>query len=352
MKREQISDAIGLLDDEIIGYTDNIRRNAQKKPVRRRISRKRRYGMAAGVCVLCMAAMAVWPAARARILGRMTENGELAAEQTETEYAPAAEYCGLQGELSAGPDLQQTGTSGEFVPISSLLPEGGASGITDETLQIATLPIGEYMGIYTKQETAGSEILACSTGRQIEAAGTWYAVSGHTDLQYLICGDGSAYSLWKFQCFNREEYPYRDVLELVYGINTPDIITGIRSEPPKMDNTDAGVRIQKEIGTMLITDREKIEAVYEILRSMTCYGSDRWDLIDYGDVEAPSDTGTASHEAVRLGRYLSLVTDYGNEIDGLKYTAVSGMFYEFSGIAYNRLTEEQDRMMCEILEIE
>jgi hypothetical protein len=48
----------------------------------------------------------------------------------------------------------------------------------------------------------------------------------------------------------------------------------------------------------------------------TCYGSGQWERIDYGDAEAASDGQTQSHEAVRLGRYLSITTNYGNIIDG------------------------------------
>ncbi|MBD5534240.1 MAG: hypothetical protein HDQ99_00935 [Lachnospiraceae bacterium] len=88
-----------------------------------------------------------------------------------------------------------------------------------------------------------------------------------------------------------------------------------------------------------------------VLSSLTCYGSDRWDIINYGSADAATD-GTGPLDAVRLGRYLSLVTEYGNEIDSLKYTAVSDMFYEFSGIAYNTLSEEQAQKMCEIFGIE
>lgn len=117
-----------------------------------------------------------------------------------------------------------------------------------------------------------------------------------------------------------------------------------------MDNTDGGKAIQDRIGTHEITDRADIDTMYQILSSLTCYGSGHWDMIDYGAADAPVDA-EPSHLAVLLGRYLSIITDYGNEIDGLKYTAVSNMFYEFSGIAYNQLAEGQAESVYEILGI-
>lgn len=38
-------------------------------------------------------------------------------------------------------------------------------------------------------------------------------------------------------------------------------------------------------------------------------------------------------------------------IDGLKYTGVSGMFYEYSGIAYNRLNDIDKRTIEQIIGI-
>ena len=105
-----------------------------------------------------------------------------------------------------------------------------------------------------------------------------------------------------------------------------------------MDNTDAGKAAQAAIGTNTITDKKDIETIYQILSSLTCLGENRWDLIDYGDAEAETDGQSSSSEAVWLGRSLTLTTGFGNEIDGLKYTAVSDMFYEYSGIAYEPLS--------------
>ncbi|MDE6641365.1 MAG: hypothetical protein K2K63_12660 [Acetatifactor sp.] len=264
------------------------------------------------------------------------------------------------GEQTALPDMGQTvpadsnqavGEQELFVPINSLLADG-SGGIINEALFIAKVPInGQYTGVYEKIQSVESTVLSENKGRGISGTEEWYYVSGHTDMQYLIRSDNEEYSLWKFSCFDSGEYPYSDVLELVYLIDSADIISEIRVNPPKMDNTNEGMTIQKKIGTHSITNREQINVIYEVLSSMTCYGSGHWDMIDNGSTDVPADAELPSHQAVWLGRYLSVVTDYGNEIDGLKYTAVSDMFYEFSGIAYNRLTEEQAAKIWEIIGI-
>lgn len=202
-----------------------------------------------------------------------------------------------------------------------------------------------------KTASVQSDILAESICSEAADTEGWFLISGHTDLQYLIQNDSGEYSLWKSLCFDSSEYPYSDVLKLVYCIDSADGIAEIEVSPPKMDNTVNGRKIQEEIGTHTITDSDSIEALYEILSAMTCYGENHWDMIDYGAVDAAADTGFSSGDAVRLGRYLSLVTTYGNEINELKYTAVSDMFYEFSGIAYGRLNKDQAQRVREILGI-
>lgn len=238
-----------------------------------------------------------------------------------------------------------------FVPISSLLAENNSNS-ANHSEKTATVPIEQYMGVYVKITSVETDILSESIGTTVSGTETWYFVSGHTDLQYLIQNDDNVYSLWKFKCFDSNEYPYSDVLKLVYQIDSADKITEIQINPATMDNTDSGKSIQAKIGTHTVTNKNEVENVYQILSSLTCYGENNWDMIDYGNVEAAADEETSSNEAVQLGRYLTLITNYGNEIDGLKYTAVSNMFYEFSGIAYNKLTEEQANSICEILHIE
>lgn len=251
----------------------------------------------------------------------------------------------------ASDDEQALAPQEDFVPIADLLAGGNAgNNIVDLAVMYGNIPIEQYTGVYEKVSFAESDILSENIGMSVSGETGWYYVSGHTDMQYLIRNENSEYSLWKFMCFDCDEYPYKDVLELVYQIDSADAISEIEVRPPAMDNTDGGKAIQEKIGTHAITDRADIEAIYQILSSLTCYGSDHWDMIDYGASDAPVDA-EPSHRAVLLGRYLSIVTDCGNEIDGLKYTAVSNMFYEFSGIAYNQLTEEQAESVYEILGI-
>lgn len=236
-----------------------------------------------------------------------------------------------------------------IVPVTSLL--ASENNGTTETLVTQKVPIRHYQGIYEKVSSVQSDILSESTGKSVSGTKKWYFISGHTDMQYLIKNNNKKYSLWKFICFDASEYPYQDVLKFVYQIESPDTIQKIKINPATMDNTDGGKAMQKKTRTHIITDRKSIDAIYQTLSSMTCYGSNQWDRIDYGNVETPADAKSSSHQAVRLGRYLTIFTNYGNKIDGLKYTAVSDMFYEFSGIAYNRLSKEQAKRVREILDI-
>ena len=332
MKREDISDALGLVDESMISHALMVRRKKKKLRSKRNNIWIMRYAAAAGLCLVCAGVAAIWSVLRHGPESDLPQSGYWVQEQPILE--------------SPEPQMPE-----QFVEISSLLASNNGNFMAQQTDKYATVPIEQYSGFYTEVSSAGSSVLAESMGKSIGNTGEWHYVSGHSDLQYLIRNDGQESSLWKFQCFDSGEYPYDDVLKLVYRIDSADAITEIEVAPARMDNTEAGKKIQEEVGTRKITDRAAIETIYEVLSGMTCYGSDQWERIDYGDVEAAGDGQTPSHEAVRLGRYLSITTDYGNVIDGLKYTAVSDMFYEFSGIAYSPLTEEQAASICEIIGI-
>lgn len=362
MKSADISDALGMLDEEILRHTDFVRNkgekcsNAGKRKCRHRIGGrwKRWYAMAAGFCIICLIALAnlsvLW--SQSTVSFQVAALESVVMPDSLRTFGNLEELGDTQGFLESLRVQDSDNSKEPFVPVSDLLASAdpGSDKIMELAAVYARVPIGEYTGIYEKDSSADGGILADSIGRKVDGVSDWYYISGHNDLQYLIQKENESYFLWKFCYFDSEEYPYLDVLELVYRIESADGIRKIEVQPPKMDNTYEGKKIQEEIGNRTITDRDEIAAIYQVLCTMTCYGDGRWDLIDYGNAEAAAD-GESSHNAVRLGRYLSLGTDYGNEIDGLKYTAVSGMFYEFSGIAYNRLTEEQAESINNLLGI-
>lgn len=331
MRCEDISDALGLLDESMIDHALMIRKKKKTRSNRNKI-RKVQYVAAASLCLACVGIAAVWS-----VLRHGSESG-----------LPQEGYPLQEQLIQEGPEPE---IPEQFAPISSLLASNDGNFMVEQAEKYAIVPIGQYSGFYTEVPSADSSVLSESMGKSIDGSGEWHYVSGHSDLQYLIRNDEQGSSLWKFQCFDSSEYPYNDVLKLIYQIDSADAITEIEVAPARMDNTDGGKKIQEEIGTHAITDRAAIEIMYEVLSGMTCYGNGQWEIIDYGDVEAAGDTDTPSHEAVRLGRYLSITTNYGNVIDSLKYTAVSDMFYEFSGIAYSPLTEEQAASVCEIIGI-
>lgn len=171
-------------------------------------------------------------------------------------------------------------------------------------------------------------------------------MSGHEELQYLIRESDGECTLWKFESFLTEEYPYKDVLEMVYGITSADDIRKITVTAANMDNSDEGKRIQEEIGQYEITSSLDIQQLYDILFGLTCYGSDHWDMIDYG----ADDAGMT--KSVQMGRYLAIELDNGIIIDSMKYTAVSGMFYEYGGVAYNSLSVQDKETVDRIFQIE
>ena len=229
------------------------------------------------------------------------------------------------------------------VDVEALLkPQQGAM---NAVLYTANVEMSGRTAIYDMVPEGDSELLAQNLGVSLYDNAEWNLLAGHRDLQYLIRKSDGGYSLWEFSCFSGEEYLYSEVLDL-YDIHSPVDIKEIIVKPANMDNTEAGQKLQREIGTVTITDEEDIAVLYEIVSGMTCYGQDNWDRIDMGD---SSDDGMLNR--VRMGRYLTLVTADGLEINKLKYTAVSGTFYEYGGIAYSPLSVEDKKVVDEILEI-
>ena len=253
----------------------------------------------------------------------------------------------------------------------------------ESALYSTNLPVSDRMAIYTKVENPrgiSTEQRPKYLGEAYLDMNDWYLIYGSSGLRYLVhAEDDGSYTLWEFSHFTvydeetlarLEEsvaqgelthlaefinggkdfspYPYSEVLETIYGVTSADDLVSVTVEPSKADNTDAGKKLQKQIGTHTVTDRDSLSALYNALVSMTCYGADNWDMIDLG---TDDEEGGMLH-SVALSRYLTIELTNGSTIDTLKYTANSGRFYEFSGIAYSPLDTETAAQMNEIFHIE
>lgn len=265
---------------------------------------------------------------------------------------------GLGQPLPTQPWTAQTSPPALTVPradIRALLPD--VAGFQNQELRFTILPVGDRAAEYHMVELDDSgDPLAGLLGEPFALEG-WYRPAGHDELQYLISreADGT-YLLWEFSSFvvwSEEEraealhaaeegtsawvgqpwfrpdldaspYSYGEVLEQVYGVTSADALTSVTVSPANMDNTAPGKALQAEIGTTTLTGREALDTLYGVLTGLTCTGDSNWEQIGL-----PADL----LEAVRVGRYLSIQAG-DTVIDGLKYTAAAGQFYEYGGISY------------------
>ena len=256
--------------------------------------------------------------------------------------------------------------------------------ILEAALHFTMLPVENRMAEYHEVEDPNGIPAAQRPrylGERYRELEDWYLPEDNNGLQYLLHReeDGS-YTLWEFAYFvvwdeetrsqvayNMEHtenyiwaeiewfsldmdfspYRYSEVLETIYGVTSADDLTLLTVDPANMDNTDAGKALQKEIGARTVTDRAGLDALYDAVSGMLCYGSNHWDMIDRGDDN--SDDGLL--EAVRLGRCLTIRTANGAVIDDLKYSAAGGQFYEYSGVAYGPLDAETAARMNELFGI-
>lgn len=342
-----------------------------------------------------------------RLPDAMLEQAAQTAPQSRRRWLPALAAACLALAVGAGlftfrpsvgPDTlagpadipSQTGRPLQPAPAEAITwvvpPQAGT--VTEATLHFTLLPMGgraaEYHEIYPGELPQGQR--PRFVGEPCADLEGWYLPADSVGLQYLLHQEeGGAYTLWAFSHFivwDGEEqaqvlesiergeslwneipwfspeldfspYSYRDVLETVYGVFDAADLVRLTVSPANMDNTDAGKALQAEIGTRTVTDRAALDALYDALASMTCLGSDRWDLIDRGGADAAADRPDGGLlNAVRLGRDLTLETSAGAVIDSLKYTAAGGQFYEYGGIAYAPLDPETAAAVTSLLGIE
>lgn len=322
MNKEDLFEGFGALDDDLLKRSEQGGMTMKK---RRYLSAVMKYGSIAACYVAALGA------------GVLFLNNKIPNPDTVPESSIVAER---NEHVSSEPsNLQEEPES--YVDVSKLLASN--EGAEEQNLEIGLVEIEKYSACYNKVASVESDILRGSIGREVQGTQNWYKVSGHEDMQYLISCYNDKYSLWKFGSFQKESYPYSDVLQIIYNIHSSEEITKIIVSPANMDNTDEGRAIQDEIGTSIVESDEAIETIYNVLSGLTCYGENHWDKIGLDD---------NTLNQVRAGRYLTIVTSQEMEIDTLKYTGISGMFYEYGGIAYSALTTEEKTAVEKILGID
>ena len=327
MNTEDLFESFGALDDDLLKRSEH---RGKKMKKRRKASELLKYGSIAACLVVILGISILF-------IDNESPN--------PTPVVPEISIIADNNDDISDEETDLQVKSERYVNVSMLL----ASNESIETLahKIALVEIENYSAHYYKVASVESDILQESIGHDVPGTQMWYKVSGHEDMQYLIFNDNNEYSLWKFESFQEESYPYSDVLQIIYNIHSAEDIDKVIVAPANMDNSDKGQAIQEEIGTSIVTDDKAIETIYNVLVGLICYGGNNWDMIGLEE-----DTPSSMQNQVRAGRFLTMATSQGMEVDTLKYTGISGMFYEYGGIAYSALTMEEKTAVEKILNIE
>lgn len=359
-QEERLFDLIGQLPDELTSQTE--------APKRRRISpQTRNRWIGIGVAACLVVAVGIW------------------GTTSTPKYLRVDHSNGALGTVDAPASTDNSGVTADTPKVKLSFPKSSSGGTTEAALTVTMLPVNNHIAEYYQVENAKTVAKARGfdyLGESYLELEGWYLPDGADALRYLIRQeeDGS-HTLWEFSSFlvwdqetldelirgvesgenafwssidwfrpdmDFSPYSYGEVLETVYGVTGGSDIASVTVSPANMDNTDAGKKLQKEIGTLTVTDRAKLDAFYQAIVSMTCYGSDQWEQIELGGTDADGGLLTS----VRLCRYLTVGLADGSTIDSLKYSAAGGQFYEFSGIAYAPLDANAAVQMDDFFHIE
>ena len=350
MKHEHISDALNMLNDDILEETEKVR-SAKAKPKRRTM----RIAVAACFCVAIAAGALVYfraPAETGKNIDSMLETiGTDNVVQTGTIFT----YIAIEGRLA------------EYEQVYAGTDNGLRT--TPESTE-STAILKDYIG-ETYQDKA------IQLGWHISEATTvnWYYPVDSSNIKYLIRETtGGELSLWTFRSFvvrdfSDEEYleeygteekeffdehfpgidlsayTYGEVYKLIYGLESAEDIVSITALPSFANNTDAGQRIQSEVGTHTYNDKDDINTLYASTVDLLCIGGNNWGRYSafgfrfaYSFSTDAEDKLTSGEETYGV-RYLTITLKDGTTIDSLKYDALRGCFFEFYGVISELLPE-------------
>ena len=232
----------------------------------------------------------------------------------------------------------------------------------------AFLPFGDRVALYSSVYLPEDEPEYAATSRNekvlrqyqgelyYEGATKWYMVEDSVNLQTLIREDADGrLSVWQFSCFQTwggdrlqaefpdsiiSDYEYRTLLAALYHVDSSDDIARIEILPVTGYRYQNGQPRADIPETIVVKTRKDIEGIYEILKKMTCYGTGS--LVDHAEpVISQELQNLLMADSSRQSLYerdVRLVLQDGTTIEGLKYSAVWGSFYEQGGIAYGGLT--------------
>ena len=133
MKREDISDALGLLDESMIGHVLMVRKKKKTQSNRNKIW-KVQYVAAAGLCLACAGIAALWS-----VLQHGSESG-----------LPQEGYSIQEQPVQEGPEPEMPE---RFAPISSLLASNDGDFMEEQAEKYAIVPIEQYNGFYTDRKS-------------------------------------------------------------------------------------------------------------------------------------------------------------------------------------------------------
>lgn len=284
--------------------------------------------------------------------------------------------------------------TGEKTVQDQLLAVIGVNGAVNNSLIETVLPIENRMAVYEQVYVGGSAYTETpessdSTKKLLPFVGeiyaqngdnNWYRVKGMEELKYLISeSKAGTLRLWEYRSFwvadgeisdmwssvieqlpdiDLSPYTYGDVYRIIYNVENAEDIASITAAPSQQNNTDLGIKIQKQVGTHTYNDYDSIALFYDNTVNAVCNGENDWEDF-YTEMDkytysfsTEEDNKISSGEFTWASRDLKITLTSGTTIDSWKYTALNGRFYQHGGIVTEPLAESEVYALNSIFGIE